>query len=211
MADDRGKGKGALARRQGAAAQPWRGDEHLLEVEAAVEAGLSRGEVELDLYTRGFSSGMTVEDPLDGAIVARGRTVLKEQELGRCLRPALQYLGVGMDAVKLRVHDGSFELRVAKHTAEASTPALESGKDALKVFVGFGLLGFAAYQIIMPAVGGVIWGIALLLGGWLLRQGMASGRMMLAGRLAMGLGMLAQEEKIILPPVDPPTEEQLAP
>lgn len=210
-ADDRGKGKGALARREGAAAVPWRGDDHLLEVEAAVEAGLPRSEVELDLYTRGFSSGMTVEDPLDGAIVARGRTVLKERELGRCLRPALQYLGVGMDSVKLRVHDGSFELRVAKHTAEASTPALESGKDALKVFVGFGLLGFAAYQIIMPAVGGVIWGIALLLGGWLLRQGMASGRMMLAGRIAMGLGMLAQEEKIILPPVDPPTEEQPAP
>lgn len=211
MAADEDRGERALARRSGTATRPWRGDDHVLEVEAAVEAGLPRGDVELDLYTRGFSSGMTIEDPLDGAIVARGRTVLKEKELGRSLRPALAYLGVGMDAVKIRVHDGSFELRVAKQTAESSTPALESGKDALKVFVGFGLLGFAAYQIIMPAVGGIIWGIALLLGGWLLRQGMASGRMMLAGRIALGLGMLAQEEKIILPPVDSPTEEQPSP
>lgn len=211
MAADDQRGERALAHRPDQATELWRGDEHLLKVEAAVEAGLPRGDVELDLYTRGFSSGMTVDDPLDGAIVARGRTVLDERELGRSLRPALTYLGVGKDAVKLRVHDGSFELRVAKQTAESSTPALESGKDALKVFVGFGLLGFAAYQIILPAVGGIIWGIALLLGGWLLRQGMASGRMMLAGRLAVGLGMLAQEEKIILPPVDSPTEEQPAP
>jgi len=36
---------------------------------------------------------------------------------------------------------------------------------------------------------------------------MASGRSMLAGRLALGLGMLAQEEKIILPPLDAPTED----
>ncbi|MCA9710660.1 MAG: hypothetical protein KDK70_32760 [Myxococcales bacterium] len=210
MAHEESKAR-ALARRAGTAARPWRGDDHVLEVEAAVEAGLSRSAVELDLYTHGFSAGMTIEDPFDGAIVARGRTVLKEPELRRSLRPALQYLGVGMDAVELRVHDGNFELRVAKQTAESSTPALESGKDALKVFVGFGLLGLLAYQVIMPAVGGIIWGIALLLGGWLLRQGMASGRMMLAGRIAIGLGMLAQEEKIILPPVDSPTEELPAP
>ena len=56
-----------------------------------------------------------------------------------------------------------------------------------------------------------VWGIGLMLGGWQLRQGMASGRAMLAGRLAIGLGMLAQEEKIILPPVDSPTEELPAP
>jgi len=207
MPTEGSKGDTSLARREVDAAAGWRGDEHLLQVEAAGEAGLSRRDVELELYTRGFSSGMTVEDPHDGAIVARGRTVLTEPELLRSLKPPLLYLGVSLDAVKVRVHDGDFELRVAKHAAESSTPALESGKDALKVFVGFGLLGLAAYQIILPAVGGIIWGVALLLGGWLLRQGMASGRMMLSGRLAMGLGMLAQEEQIILPPADSPTGE----
>ncbi len=207
MAKDRGEGETSLAHREQSATEPWRGDEHLLKVEAAAEAGLSRNDVELDLYTKGFSAGMTVQDAHDGAIVARGRTVLSEKELRRSIRPPLQYLGVSMESVKLRVHDGDFELRIAKQAAESSTPALESGKDALKIFVGFGILGVAAYQIIMPAVAGIIWGIALLLGGWLLRQGMASGRMMLSGRLAIGLGMLAQEEKIILPPIDSPTED----
>jgi len=46
-----------------------------------------------------------------------------------------------------------------------------------------------------------------LVGGWQLRRGMASGRAMLAGRLAVGLGMLAQAEKVILPPLDAPTED----
>ncbi len=197
--DDEGSSR-ALARRHSGDAPAWRGDEHLLQAEAADEAGLARREVELDLYTKGFSAGMSVEDKLDGAIVARGRTVLREEELRRSLRPPLLYLGVAMDAVKLRVHDGEFELRVAKRAAEASPPVLESGKLALRLWVGFGLLGLAAYQIILPAVGGVLWGAGLLLGAWELRRGMASGRMMLAGRLAIGLAMLAQEEQIILPP-----------
>ncbi|MCA9653167.1 MAG: hypothetical protein H6712_33930 [Myxococcales bacterium] len=196
---------GALVRSKPGAVAPWRGDDHLLELEAAQEAGLARGEVELDLYTQGFSSGMVIEDPYDGAIVARGRTVLSDKELRQSLRPPLQYLGVTMDAVKLRVHDGEFELRVAKHAAEASQPSLESGKLTLKLWFGFGVLGIACYQIIAPALAAVVWGIGLMLGGWQLRQGMASGRAMLAGRLAIGLGMLAQEEKIILPPVNAPT------
>jgi len=197
----------SLARRPGGAAAPWRGDEHRLQVEAASEAGLARGDVELDLYTHGFSAGMTVDDPLDGAIVARGRTVLREGELRRSLRPALQYLGVPTDAVKLRIHDGTFELRVSKHAAEASRPALDSGKQALKLWIGFGLLGLACMQLLSPALAGLVWGVGLLLGGRQLRRGMASGRAMLAGRLAIGLGMLAQEEKIILPPLDAPTED----
>lgn len=197
----------SLARRPGSAAVPWRGDDHRLQVDAAVEAGLPRGDVELELYAHGFSSGMTVDDPLDGAIVARGRTVLREAELRRSLRPALQYLGVPADAAKLRIHDGNFELRVAKHAAEASRPALDAGKQALKLWIGFGLLGLATHQLLMPAIAAVVWGLGLLLGGWQLRRGMASGRAMLAGRLAIGLGMLAQEEKIILPPLDAPTED----
>lgn len=200
--------KKALARTPGTDVEPWRGDDHLVKVEAAAEAGLPRNEAELDLYTKGFSAGMTVEDDHDGAIVARGRTVLSDRELRKSVRAPLQYLGVAMDAVKVRVHDGDFELRVAKHAAEASQPALESGKVALKLWFGFGLLGLAVYQVLaIPAGAAILWGIGLMLGGWQLRQGMASGRMMLAGRLAVGLGMLAQEEKIILPPGDAPTHE----
>lgn len=205
MADD--PSSRALVRRPGAAAKPWRGDDHKLQLEAAAEAGLPRNQTELDLYTEGFAGGITLDDPLDGAIVARGRTVLREAELRKSLRPALQYLGLASDAVALRVHDGSFELRVAKHAAEAARPALESGKAALRTWVGMGVVGVACYQLVAPAAAGLLWGIGLLVGGWQLRRGMASGRAMLAGRLALGLGMVAQEEKIILPPLDAPTED----
>ena len=140
--------------------------------------------------------------------MARGRTVLREAELRKSLRPALQYLGIAADAVALRVHDGSFELRVAKRAAEAARPAIESGKLALRTWVGTGLVGIAFHQMVAPAAAGFVWGIGLLVGGWQLRRGMASGRAMLAGRLALGLGMLAQEEKIILPPLDAPTEDR---
>ena len=216
MADDTGSGSGsgsasrALARRPGSATRPWRGDEHKLQLEAAAEAGLPRGDVkkvELDLYTEGFAGGLTLEDPLDGAIVARGRTMLREDELRRTLRPALQYLGIAADAVALRVHDGSFELRVAKHAAEAARPALDSGKAALRTWIGMGLVGIACYQLVAPAAAGLLWGVGLLVGGWQLRRGVASGRAMLAGRLALGLGMVAQEEKVILPPLDAPTQD----
>jgi hypothetical protein len=198
----------SLARRPGQAATPWRGDEHRVRVEAAAEVGLPRSQVELELYTDGFASGMTVEDPFDGAIVARGRTVLRESELHRSLRPVLQYLGVGPDAIALRVHDGSFELRVGKHVAEASHPALASGQRTLRLWLGAAFVGALCYWLVAPAVAGVVWSVGLLLGGWQLRRGMSGGRAMLAGRVAMGLGMLAQAEKVILPPCDAPTDEQ---
>jgi hypothetical protein len=197
----------ALVRRPGAAAKPWRGDEHKLQLEAAIEAGLPRSQAELDLYTEGFAGGITIEDPFDGAIVARGRTVLREAELRRSLRPALQYLGLAADTVSLRVHDGCFELRVARHAAEAARPALESGKAALRIWLGAGLLGLLCYSLVAPAAAGLLWGVGLLMGGLQLRRGMASGRAMLAGRLALGLGMLAQQEQVILPPLDAPTED----
>lgn len=179
----------------------------MLQVEAAIEAGLSRGSVELDLYTEGFSAGMTIHDPHDGAIVARGRTVLDAKELRRSLRAPLQYLGVAMDSVEIRVHDGVFEIRVTKRAADNSQPSLDSGMFALKIWFGAGVLGVIAYQLLVPYLAAILWGIGLLLGAWQLKQGMASGRAMLAGRLAIALGMLAQEEKIILPPADAPTHE----
>jgi len=206
MADDSPASR-ALTRRSAATAKPWRGDEHKLQLEAAAEAGLPRSQTELELYTDGFAGGITLDDPLDGAIVARGRTVLREAELRTSLRPALQYLGIAAEATALRVHDGSFELRVARHVAEAARPALDSSKLALRTWVGTGLLGLVCYLLIAPAAAGLLWGIGLMVGGWQLRRGAASGRAMLAGRLALGLGMVAQEEKIILPPLDAPTED----
>ncbi len=173
-----------------------------MQLEAAAEAGLHAREVELDLYTRGFSEGIEVRDPYDAAIVARGRTILDERSLLRSLRPALQYLGVQKEAVALRVHDGTFELRIAKHAAEASNPAMDGAKQALRVWIGFGLLGLAAMQLWTTFVSAIVWGAGLLLGGWQLRKGLVSGRAMLAARLALALGMLAQEEQLILPPAE---------
>ena len=178
----------------------WRGDEHQLQAQAAQEAGLDRTQAELESFTEGFKAGITLQDDFDGAIVARGRTVLKQRELFNALRPALQYLGVGRDAMQVKVHQGDFELRITKQAADASNPALDAAKLALRLWVGIGLFGAASYVLIHPAVAGVVWGIGLLIGGWQLRQGMASGRAMLSARLALALGMLAHEEQLILPP-----------
>jgi hypothetical protein len=179
----------------------WRGDEHKLQLAAAEEAGLATDDVELELYTEGFTAGMTLEDPFDGAIVARGRTVSKEAELSRSLRAPLVYLGVPRDAVKVRVSDGRFELRVSKHAADASRPSLDSAKVALQLWIGFGLLGFAAMQFLPNFVAALVWSAGLLLGAWQLRRGLVTGRAMLSARLALALAMLAKEEQLILPPV----------
>jgi hypothetical protein len=183
------------------APKPWRGDEHRLQVSAAKEAGLAPDDVEVELYTEGFSAGMTLEDPYDGAIVARGRTALREPELLRSLRAPLVYLGVPRDAIKVRISDGRFELRVSKHAADGSRPSLESAKYALQVWIGFGLLGIAAMQFFPSYVAAFVWSAGLLLGAWQLRRGLVTGRAMLSARLAMALAMLAKEEQLVLPPV----------
>jgi hypothetical protein len=180
----------------------WRGDEHNLRLQAASEVGLVRTEAAVDSYTQGFSAGITVEDPYDGAIVARGRTVLKHHELLRSLRTALAYLGVSRDASSLRVHDGKFELRVARHAAERSSPVLDAGKNTLRVWIGFGVLGLVAYQVLPTFLAAFVWSAGLLIGAWQLRRGLATGRAMLAARLAIALGVLAAEEQLILPPAE---------
>jgi hypothetical protein len=202
--NDDDAGERALARPGPAVIQPWRGDDHKLQVEAAQSVGLVGDEVALDLYTKGFSAGMTIDDPLDGAIVARGRTPLKEAELVKSVRPAMRYLGIGPEYVALRVHDGKFEMRIQKRAAEAGKPVYEAGKVTLKLWVGFGLIGFTLlrFAFVPDFVVAILWGLALLLGGWQLRKGMASGRAMLAARIAMALGMLAQAEQLVLPPDD---------
>jgi hypothetical protein len=201
MTDEDGRER-ALARKDDAPGQPWRGDDHKLQVEAAKSVGLPADEVALDLYTKGFTAGITIDDPLDGAIVARGRTPLREKELLGSVRPAMRYLGVAHDQLAVRVHDGKFELRIAKRAAEAGKPVYEAGKTTLKLWIGFGLLGLAALRFVPQFVVAILWGIGLLLGAWELRRGMASGRAMLAARVAVALGMLAQAEQLVLPPDD---------
>lgn len=198
--DDRGDD--AVARREGPAIEPWRGDEHELQVQAAKDAGLRGNEIALDLYTKGFTAGMTIDDPHDGAIVARGRTPLREPELLKSVRPAMRYLGVAADQLAVRVHDGRFELRIHKRAAEAGRPVYEAGKLTLQLWVGFGLLGLAAMRFVPQFIVAILWGVGLMLGAWQLRRGMASGRAMLSARVAMALAMLAQAEQLVLPPDD---------
>ncbi|MBV1862667.1 MAG: hypothetical protein KUG77_29870 [Nannocystaceae bacterium] len=190
----------ALVAKGDAPLEPWSGDEHQIRSSAAKEAGLDATAAEADFLTDGFKAGIVVQDPLDGAIVARGRTVLKETELFSSLRPALQYLGVRKDDYKVRVTGGRFELRVSKQVAEQSSPVMASAKLALQTLVGFGIVGFVAYQWLPQWVAGIVWGFALMAGGWQLRQGLVSGRALLGARLAVALGLLAQEEQLILPP-----------
>lgn len=176
----------------------WRGDEHKLQVAAADEAGLDKNSAELDLYTEAFKATMVVEDPDDKAIVLRGRTVLDAKQLSRSLRPTLRFLKVSEDLVGLRVHDGTFELRVAAKAAESAAPTLDSAKVALRVMLGFGLVGLMLTQV-SQAAAAIAWGGGLLLAGWVLRSGLVSGRAMLAARLAVSLAMLAQAEQLVLP------------
>jgi hypothetical protein len=170
-------------------------------VVAAREAGLPAAQVALDLYTEGFKAGLTESDPADKAIVLRGRTVLKVQELERCLRPMLRFLRVGPDSVRMRVFDGKFEVRIAAQAAEASDSVQGAARSVLLMWIAGGLLGWwlmASSQVATM----LIWGITLLLGALMLRRSLVSGRTMLAARLAVGLGMLAHEEQLILPPGD---------
>jgi hypothetical protein len=181
--------------------EPWTGDEHVLQVEAAKEAGLAANKVELESFTEGFKTGMTLEDKADKSIVLRGRTVLKLKELKKSLFPLFKFLRVPLSEVAMQVHQGEFEIRVSGKVAERAAPVLDSAKVALKTFIGFGLMGFLASQL-HQALAAIVWGLGLLLGGYALRQGLVNGRSMLGGRLVVGLAMLAQEEGLVLPPGD---------
>jgi hypothetical protein len=189
-----------------AASPPWRGDEHQLQVQAAGDAGLPTDEVALDLYTKGFSAGITIDDPLDGALVARGRTLLAAAELRATLRPVLRYLGVAPELVDVEVVDGRFVMRIHKKATEGTKPAYEAGKLTLQIWIGFGLLGIAAMRFLPSFFSAIFWGIGLMLGAWQLRRGLASGRAMLGARVAIALGMVAQTDQLVLPP-----EKDLAP
>ncbi|KIG19575.1 hypothetical protein DB30_00084 [Enhygromyxa salina] len=192
----------ALAKLAGG--QPWRGDEHELRLEAAREAGLETedvNEVEVGLFTDGFKAGMTLDDPADRSIVLRGRTVLREAQMSKALHPTLRFLAIPADQVALRVTDGEFELRVSENAAEAAKPALDSARLVLRLWIGLGLVGMLAwYWFNLGWLAAILWGGALVGGGYVLRQGAVSGRALLGARLTVALAMLAQQEKLILPP-----------
>ena len=145
MAEDE---KNALVPTSGGGA--WTGDDHKLAVSAAKEAGLDTVDLEVESYTEGFKQGLTLDDPADHAIVIRGRTVLKEKQLRKSLSPTLRFLRLSRDVVGLRVHDGNFELRIARSAAEQAAPAMDSAKVALQVWVAAGILGFALGQLFLP-------------------------------------------------------------
>lgn len=196
--DDRSQGagsKGQLAR----TGQDWRGDEHALQVQAAREAGLPAGQAAIDLYTEGFRRGLDERDPADGAIVLRGRTVLRAEEMLRSLKPMLRFLRIGPDAIGLRVVEGEFELRVAGRAADAGEAVQGAVRTVLLIWVVSGLIGFALLGSSQMAAL-LVWSAGLLVGGSALRRGQISGRTMLAARLAVGLGIVAHEEQLILPP-----------
>ena len=180
----------------------WRGDEHRLQLQAAGEVGLSLDDTALDFLTQGFKNGMTLEDPKDGSVVLRGRTILRKQELTRALLPAYRYLGIKADGARVRVFDGQFEIRVAQRVAENSPAAYGNAKLALQLWIGFGMLGLTAHMMLpgMKFVAGIVWGIGLLLGAAQLRRGIAGGRAVLGARFALALALLAHEEQLVLPP-----------
>jgi hypothetical protein len=191
--------------------EAWRGDEHELRLSAAREAGLESeeiDEVQLELFTEGFKAGLTLDDPADHNIVLRGRTVLREQQLSKALRPVLRVLSVSIEQFSLRIHDGEFELRVLPNAAEAATPALDSAKTVLKLWIAAGLVGLAIWtQLELAWLTMLVWGGGLIAGGYMLRQGAVSGRALLGARLTLALAMYAQQDQLILPPSRPGSGE----
>jgi hypothetical protein len=187
--------------------EAWRGDEHELRLAAAREAGLESeeiDEVQLGLFTEGFKAGLTLDDPSDHNIVLRGRTVLREEQLTKALRPVLRVLSLTIEQFSLRVHDGEFELRVLPNAAEAATPALDSAKTVLKMWIAAGLVGLAIWtQLEVAWLTMLVWGGGLIAGGVMLRRGAVSGRALLGARLTLALAMYAQQDQLILPPSRP--------
>ncbi len=177
----------------------WRGDEHRLQVSAADEAGLATDEVSLELYRKGFIGGLQIRDPLDHALVLRGRTVLGETQLKPALRRIFTHLSLGARNFSLRVDDGEFELRVADQVARSGGSATEAMRRTLLVFVVSGFVGLLFLKS-ASFISLLIWSAGLLGGASLLRRGVKDGRIQLAARLVDELAKLAEREQLILPP-----------
>lgn len=177
----------------------WRGDEHALQVAAGEEAGLTRDAVALDLYRRGFAHGLTARDPVDGALVLRGRTVLTDAQLLAAMKKIFRHLHLAIDGLRVRVHDGAFEVRIAESVASNTSALVDAMRRALLAFVGGGLAGLLLYST-AASFALVAFSVGLLIGAWILRRGLADGRVAFAVRMVEELALLADREQLILPP-----------
>ncbi|MEZ4450835.1 MAG: hypothetical protein R3B09_15245 [Nannocystaceae bacterium] len=195
-ADDRGRRAEALVPE----GEAWRGDDHALQVAAAEEIGLTRGEVAVDLYRRGFTHGLTAKDPVDGALVLRGRTVLRDDQLLAAMKKIFRHLHLAVEGLRVRVHDGQFEIRIASSVADDTSAALANAmRRALYIWVLAALFGALAYSI-APALALLVAGPGLLLGGFILRRGIEEGRVAFTLKMVDELALLADREQLILPP-----------
>lgn len=195
-AGDERPGAGVLAPRGD---EGWRGDDHALQVAAAEEVGLTRGEVALDLYRRGFARGLRARDPLDGALVLRGRTVLTGDQLLAAMKKIFRHLHLAADGLRVRVHDGVFEVRIAESVANNTSALVDAMRRALLAFVGGGIAGLLLYST-AASFALVAFSLGLLVGAWILRRGLADGRVAFAVRMVEELALLADREQLILPP-----------
>ncbi|MEZ4384838.1 MAG: hypothetical protein R3A79_26140 [Nannocystaceae bacterium] len=186
---------GALARR----GDGWRGDEHRLQVSAADEAGLEAKDVGLELYRQGFTHGLVIRDPLDHAIVLRGRTILAEAQLRPKIRRILGHLQIPGEAYSVRVDDGDFELRISARVADAAGSSIDSMYRGLAVFLVSGLAGLFFLNS-TPALTLLSWSVGLLYGASVLRRGIKQGRIRVAAHVVSELAKLAHSEQLILPP-----------
>ncbi len=168
-------------------------------VRAAEEAGLSADEVSLDLFRKGFIGGLAIRDPLDHAMVLRGRTVLDEVQLKPSIRRIFAHLRLGANNFSIKVVDGEFELRVADEVAQGAGSATDAMRKALLVFVVSGLAGLLFFKT-AGAASLLFWGVGLLVGSSIVRSGIKKGRIQLAARLVEELALLAHHEQLILPP-----------
>jgi hypothetical protein len=148
---------------------------------------LAGGQVAVDLYTEGFKAGLQERDPADGAIVLRGRTVLRRRSSSAACGRCFDSCGSGPTRCGRGCIDGEFEVRIAAQAAEASAPVQGAARSVTLDVDGGGLLGWWMLGVSRVATF-LVWGITLLLGAWSLRRGLVSGRTMLAARLAVGWG-----------------------
>ena len=193
--DPRADAGGPLAR----AGEAWRGDEHRLQVAAAAEAGLEARDVAVELYRQGFARGLVVEDPLDRAIVVRGRTVLRAEQLTAALRGALGHLHLPPGSFAVKAQDGDFEVRVAARAVEHGGTTMAATRQALLAFVLGGLVGLLFLKS-QGALALIAFSFGLLGGSFILRRGLRQGRALLAARVVDEIARLAAAEQLILPP-----------
>lgn len=178
----------------------WRGDEHCLQITAAEEVGLPACDVARTSFARGFTSGVTLNDPWDGALVARGRTPLRCEELRAALAPRIEKLGLPARAWRLAVGDGAFELRVAAQAAEGALPTLKAARAALGLWLGFAAATLLMWHVIPRLWLLTAWSAMAVVAVTRVRAGVRRSRRMLADRLTDELATHAAVSQLILPP-----------